>query len=222
MYPDEQILMEVGRISIAAGRLDADLGALWYQLAPDLVDELKARRAQAGKVRDNIRALANQRLDPTHCGPLVAFVDEAEAAQTERNGVMHSRWLLRGQDATRPVSEFLTLSEEERSDYMERWEREAVASEGWRRQANDSMDLGEPQHLDELIAIERRLANASHVAQRWSFQIASMRELKSPGWQGPSSARRGPQTPPPGAVTGDAAIAQLDRFLKRMADNRDD
>lgn len=99
---------------------------------------------------------------------------------------MHSRWLLRGQDATRPVSEFLTLSEEERSDYMERWEREAVASEGWRRQANDSMDSGDPQHLDELIAIERRLANASHFAQRWSFQIASMRELKAPAGRDPA------------------------------------
>ena len=96
MYPDERTLMEVGRILIAAGRLDADLGALWYQLAPDQVDELEARRAPAGIVRKEIRALARQRLDSTHYEPLLAFIDEVQAAQTDRNAVMHSRWLLRG------------------------------------------------------------------------------------------------------------------------------
>ncbi|GAA1586652.1 hypothetical protein [Kribbella karoonensis] len=127
MYPDEQTLMEVGRISIAAGRLDADLGALWYQLAPDQVDELKARRAQAGTVREKIKGLARQRLDATHGEALIAFVDEVEAVQNDRNAVLHSRWLLQGQDAMRPVSEFLSLSEEERAEYIERWDREALA-----------------------------------------------------------------------------------------------
>ena len=122
----------------------------------------------------------------------------------------------------RPVSEFLALNEDARDAYMERWDREALASEGWRRQANDSLDLGDPERLEDLIAVERRLANASHIAQRWSFQIASIRELRSPGWMGPASARRSPQPLPPGAVTGDAANVQLDRFLRRMADDTKD
>jgi hypothetical protein len=33
-----------------------------------------------------------------------------------------------------------------------------------RNASNDSMELGDPYRLGELIAIERRLANASHVA----------------------------------------------------------
>lgn len=192
MYPDEQILMEVGRITVAAGRLDADLGVLWWQLAPDKVDQLKARSAPAGDVRKKIKALATERLDSAYRDPLVAFVGEVEAVQMQRNAVMHSRWLLRDQDATRPVSEFLALSEEQRGAYIEQWEREARVSEGWRRQANDSLELGEPYRLDELIAIERRLANASHVAQRWNFWIASMRVAGSPsGWLGPTGARPG-------------------------------
>lgn len=191
MYPDEQTLMEVGRITIAAGRLDADLGALWWQLAPDQVDELDARRAPAGKIREKLKALATERLDTAHRDALVGFVDEVLVVHTQRNAVMHSRWLLRDQDAMRPVSEFLALSEEQRGAYIEQWEREARASEGWRRQANDSMEQGDPHRLDELIAIERRIANASHVAQQWNFRIASMRVAGGPSrWLGPSSARR--------------------------------
>jgi hypothetical protein len=179
--------MEVGRITVAAGRLDTDLGALWYQLAPDKVDQLKARSAPAGEVRKKIKSLATKRLIPAHRDPLVAFVDAVEAVQDQRNAVMHSRWLLRDQDATRPTSDFLALNEEQRGAYMVQWEREARASEGWRRQANDSLELGEPFRLDELIAIERRLADTSHVAQRWNFQIASMRVAGKPsGWLGPN------------------------------------
>jgi hypothetical protein len=163
--------MEFGRLAIAFGRLDADLGALWYQLAPDPVHQLKARRASAGEVRAQVRKLARQQLDSPHREDLLAFVDEVHAVQTDRNGVMHSRRLLEGRDSMRPVAEFLSLSEEERGEYIFRWEREAVVSEDWRRQANGSLDSGDPQRLDELIAIERRLANTSRRAQRWSIQM---------------------------------------------------
>ncbi|WUJ72350.1 hypothetical protein OG809_03580 [Kribbella soli] len=187
MYPDEQTLLEVGRITVAAGRLDADLGALWYQLAPDKVDQLKARSAPAGEVRKKIKSLATERLIPAHRDALVAFVDVVAEVQDQRNAVMHSRWLLRDQDAMRPTSDFLALNEEQRGAYMVQWEREARASEGWRRQANDSLELGEPFRLDDLIAIERRLADTSHAAQRWNFQIASMRVAGKPsGWLGPN------------------------------------
>ncbi|MDQ3307379.1 MAG: hypothetical protein M3499_03340 [Actinomycetota bacterium] len=30
MYPDDATLMELGRIAVAAGRLDAALGAVWW------------------------------------------------------------------------------------------------------------------------------------------------------------------------------------------------
>lgn len=58
MRPDEATLIEVGRIAIAAGRLDAELGALWWHLAPDHVTEMQARTAPAGQVRDKINTLA--------------------------------------------------------------------------------------------------------------------------------------------------------------------
>lgn len=54
--------MEVGRIAVAAGRLDAELGSLWWHLAPDLADETHARKAPASTVRRKIAELASQRL----------------------------------------------------------------------------------------------------------------------------------------------------------------
>jgi hypothetical protein len=220
MYPDEQTLMEVGRIAIAAGRLDAGLGALWYQLAPDEVDELRARRAPAGTVRGKIEILARERLDNRHRDALLAFVEEVKDAQTQRNAVMHSQWLLRGPDAMRPVSEFLALNEEERAAYIEQLEREARRSDGWRRQPNDSMELTAPQQLDELIALERRLTSAVDIATSWRYRIASMRVAGSPpGWQGPTYEPV-PQPLPPGATTGPAAIAQMESFIQRMVENR--
>jgi hypothetical protein len=192
MYPDEQILMEVGRIAIAAGRLDADLGMLWWQLARDDVDQLKARKTPAGLVRDKIKEFAAERLETAYRDEVVAFVDVAEAVQKDRNAVMHSQWLLRDSDAMRPGSEILALSKEQRRAYRERWERETRASDGWRRQANNSLELSEPYRLEELVAIERRLADVSHVAQRWNFVIASMRVAGHPsGWLGPADSKSG-------------------------------
>jgi hypothetical protein len=214
LYPDEVILMEVGRVAIAAGRLDAALGALWWHLAPDVVDENEARSAPAGAVRKKIRVLARDRLDAPWSNALLSIVDEVKAAQEQRNDVLHARWLLRGGDAMRPVGEFLSLSPSDRVTYVEEWEREAKVSSDWRRQPSRSLDLVEPHGLDELKHLERRLSRAEAVVVQWHFQVASMRETGSPdGWRGPPEARRGPQPLPPDALTGQRAEDALRGFL---------
>lgn len=121
MYPDERTLMEVGRVAISAGRLDAELGRLWWQLSPDRVTELEARKAPAWKVRDRIRTLAKERLDAENRDVLLALVDELNAAQNQRNAVLHANWLLCGDDAMRPVAEFLALEPAQREAYLTEW-----------------------------------------------------------------------------------------------------
>lgn len=221
MYPDHAMLMEVGRIAVAAGRLDAAFGAVWWHLAPDQVDELEAGTAQAGKVRAMVRALAIQRLDDFHADALRAFVAEVEAAQRERNEVMHSRWLLRGPDSMWPVSEFLSLDEPDRPEYLRQWERQATSSNNWTLQRNRSMELNQPFGMEQFVRIERRLAKAEEVAVRWHFKIASIRETGAPpGWRGPLEARRGPQPLPPGALAGNAAMEALNVFIDRYRESR--
>jgi len=223
MYPDEATLMEVGRIAIAAGRLDAELGRLYWHLAPDLVEEIKARRAPAAGVRKKIRTLAVERLDREHSDRLVAFIDESEAVQTQRNEVLHANWLLRDRDAMRPVSEFAQVEEDERPAYHDAWAREARASDDWQRQPNDAVTLTDRHHLDELVAVERRLRVATEVCVNWYFRVASMREADVPaGWQGPPEARRGPQPLPPGAIVGPEADALLEELFRRPASDAED
>jgi len=222
VYPDDATLAEVGRIAIAAGRLDAALGTLWWHLAPERVAELEARTAPAGKVREQVKQLATQRLDPVHAEALRSFITEVKEAQEERNEVMHSRWLLRGPDSMRTVSEFLSLSEVDRHEYLSHWERDARRSDDWRLQRNRSLELSEALDLDQLTRLERRLSRAEDVAVQWHFRIASMRETGSPkGWRGPDVARRGAQPLPPGAVTGAAAIEALEAFAQRHKQSGD-
>lgn len=180
MYPDDETLMEVGRISVSAGRLDAALGMVWWHLAPEQVSELEARTAPAGKARDRVRQLASERLDELHADALGAFITEVEAAQKERNEVLHSRWLLRGPDSMRPVAEFLSLDEDDRLQYLRHWEREARKSDDWSLQRSRSMELSQPFGLEQLIQIERRLSMAEEVAVHWHFRLASMRETGAP------------------------------------------
>jgi hypothetical protein len=216
MYPDDATLMELGRIAVAAGRVDVALGAIWWHLAPDQVDEAIARKAPAGTVRSKVTALASERLDERHAEALQAFVEEAAKAQSERNDVLHSRWILRGPNSMRPVSEFLSLDESDRLAYLSHWEREARDSDDWELQRSRSMDLGRPFELEQLIRIERRLANAEHVAVQWHFRLASMRETGVPlGWRGPGEARRGPQPLPSGALTGTDAVKAMHHFIER-------
>lgn len=223
MYPDERTLMEVGRVAIAAGRLDAELGRLWWHLAPDLVTELDARKASAWKARDGITTLAKERLAAEHRDKVLAVVDDVKAAQDQRNAVLHANWLLRGDDALRPVAEFLALHPTEREAYLTEWDRAATASDGWLRQPNDALELTDPHHLDELVALERRLSDVTTAVVRCHFVIASMRESGiPPGWQGPPEVRRGPQPLPPGAITGDAAIEVLRKLSRRRADEPQD
>jgi hypothetical protein len=129
--------------------------------------------------------LAAVRLDASLRTPLMELVREAKAAQEQRHDILHSRWLLRGADAMRPVSEFLALDDTQRAAYLEQWEREAKASDGWLRQPSRSMELVPPHALDDLVATERRLANVTDAAVQWHFRIASMRETGMPvGWLG--------------------------------------
>ncbi len=181
----------------------------------------KRGTSPAGKVRDKVRHLAAERLDEHHAGALGALIDEVEAAQRERNEVLHSRWLLRGPDSMGPVGEFLALDEEDRLNYLGQWERESRESDDWTLQRSRSMQLSQPFGIEQLIRVERRLFRAEEGAVQWHFRLASMREVGAPpGWRGPDAARRGPQPLPPSAVTGPAAVEALTAFVEGYREAR--
>jgi len=44
MYPSEEFLQEVGRVTIAGSRLEIAMGQLWWQLDKDNVSEERTRK----------------------------------------------------------------------------------------------------------------------------------------------------------------------------------
>jgi len=184
VYPAIELLQELGRITIAGSRLEVQMGWLWWHLDKGGVDELTARKSSISKQVASVRGLATVRL----CGDLQARVQEAvtevESAAELRNDVVHQDWILRGRDVMRPVAELADLESQEVLDrYVEEWDREAKISSNWQRLPARSLDLVPSNTLDELRAVERRLAAASDRVNALTFAVASARETGHPaGW----------------------------------------
>lgn len=189
MYPGEDLLQEVGRVTIAGARLDIQMGFLWHHL-DRTKNEVATRRANGGAQCEAVRGLARERLIGPMQTDVLEAVDKAEQARRRRNEIAHQDWLLRGPDARRPVGEWLDLAPEDRESYLEDWERESKSSEDWLRVPHDSIDVTPGQALEDLRQVERALAAATNVVEQLTFRVASSRGTGSPrGYVGPLDGR---------------------------------
>jgi hypothetical protein len=184
VYPAQELLQEVGRVTITGARLEVQMGALWWQLDKGSVDEITARKNSISRQAGNVRRLAGIRLR----GDLQARVQEAAAeavsASDLRNNVVHQDWVLRGPAAMRPVAELAGLDSQDDLDvYLEEWEREARTSPDWLRVPARSLALVPGQTLEGLKSVERRLAAAADRVAALVFAVASARDTGHPtGW----------------------------------------
>lgn len=180
MYPELEVLQEVGRVTIAGSRLDVQMGFLWWHLDPQHVDALEARRASGARQTKEVRKLAQRHLVGQLQDGVLAALVEAEQARELRNDVVHQDWVLRGRDGMRPVADIASIQAADLPAYLAEWDREAVASSGWLRLPARSTDLTTPQQLDELRHVERRLAAVTDVVGGLTFVVASSREVGRP------------------------------------------
>lgn len=179
VYPGSDVLMEVGRITIAGAHLDMWMGLLWHHL--DMVTTEDECRGALGSVqRKAVRRLARDRLIGPMQQQVLAAVDAAQAAQRRRNEVVHQEWLLRSVDAMRPVSELSAIPPEKRMEWLEEWQREAIDSPDWQRAPSDTVSVVPAQALAELVAVERELFRVGEVVQTLTFRVASSRGVGSP------------------------------------------
>lgn len=178
MYPPTEILEEVGRVTIAGARLDLEMGMLWAIFDPeaDAVKARKARKAPGAEQARSVRKLADQWLAGDLLTAVLEMTDRADKVRNQRNEIVHQDWILRGRDATRPVSDlpadFLAGGEEVRA-YINEWRREAKESPEWRRIPRDSLELADAQGLDELRSIEQALADVTETVSGLRFTVAS-------------------------------------------------
>jgi hypothetical protein len=184
VYPAQELLQEVGRVTIAGARLEVQMGALWWQLDRGSVDEITARKDSISRQVANVRRLAGVRLDGDLQARVQKAAAEAESASDLRNNVVHQDWVLRGPAAMRPVAELAGLNSQDDLDvYLEEWEREARTSPDWLRMPARSLDLVPGQTLEELKSAERRLAAAADRVAALAFAVASARNTSHPtGW----------------------------------------
>jgi hypothetical protein len=184
VYPAQELLQEVGRVTIAGARLEVQMGALWWQLDKGSVDEITARKNSISRQVANVRRLAGIRLRGDLQARVQEAAAEAESASDLRNNVVHQDWVLRGPAAMRPVAELAGLNSQGDLDvYLEEWEREARTSPDWLRVLARSLALVPGQTLDELKSVERRLAAAADRVAALVFAVASARDTGHPtGW----------------------------------------
>lgn len=179
MYPDPEILQEVGRITIAGSRLDIQMGYLWHHLDRG-VDVEVARKAQGAQQCEKVRKLAGERLVGDLRDRVLAVVDDAETVRKERNEIVHQDWLLRGRDATRSVAEISKVDQADIPEYLEEWRRESKPSLDWRRVPARSTSVLAAQELPALIEIERRIGVVTDRVSDLVYTVASSRESGRP------------------------------------------
>jgi hypothetical protein len=124
VYPSIEVLAEVGRVTVAGSRLDLWMGFLWAHLDRN-AEESSVRRESGATQQDHVRKLAQSRLNGDLQAAVLEAIEIADRARKRRNEIVHQDWVLRGRDATRPVSDFAHLRGAELEDYRVEWEREA-------------------------------------------------------------------------------------------------
>lgn len=187
MYPGDEVLAEVGRVTIAGSRLDLQMGELWHHL--DRSVSFETTRSKPGREQSrNIRRLTDERLMGDLALEANAALDSADRARTHRNEIVHQDWVLRGREAMRPVSEYLSLAPDEQASYVNDWRREAKSSENWQRVPARSVAVMPAQTLEDLRQVERELAEATDLVTALTFRVASSREAgRPPGYVHPAT-----------------------------------
>jgi hypothetical protein len=179
VYPGAKVLEEIGRIAIAASRLDAAMGRLWAHLDRSLNESDCQRKPASAQVK-GVRIAAEAQLLGNLKREVLDAVDAARTVSERRNALMHQEWLIRGNHVMRPVSELASVPAEILEDYFEDWAREARDADRWQVADGRSQAIETAQTLAELTAIEKDLRGAADRVTGLTFVVASSRETGSP------------------------------------------
>ncbi|SFF66740.1 hypothetical protein [Blastococcus tunisiensis] len=164
------------------------MGLLWHHLDRSTPFE-ETRRKGGGEQDRQVRKLAKARLTGPLQDRVLAAAKLADAARRRRNEIVHQDWLLRGREAMRPVSEWLRVAPDDQAAYLEQWDRESVDSNAWQRVPSRETSVEPAQSLDELIAVERALSEATDLISELTYAVASSRETGiPPGYVQPNDA----------------------------------
>ncbi|HEX5334051.1 MAG TPA: hypothetical protein VFW79_15560 [Cellulomonas sp.] len=167
-YPPAEISTEIGRITIAATRVDRELALNLVAIRhPDPLEELLKRNSS------RLLEIAERRFEELFENDLLesALQDLATArsALDYRHSVAHTIWNLSGAPAAISIADLAGAESEEAMDHLLRRD---VDSPAWETLHPKSQGAG-PQSLKELRPIRANLEHAQEDLQALRFKLAS-------------------------------------------------
>jgi len=175
-YPATAVSAEIGRVAIAAARVDQEYALLLSGLHAgdrDDWDFKDLRRRSSAWLRDKSLDRMKELFEGQLLDHADAVVKTAYAALDHRHVAMHSVWTLTGPDAIRPAVEVLSALESSDPDAaLAALVRGDVDSEGWSSVHPRSGGPG-PASVAELRGIRRELEEAKESLTDLRFRLAS-------------------------------------------------
>ena len=175
-YPPALVSAEIGRVAVAAARVDQELALLLQALHAGRRSDWKfdeLRRKPSSRLKD----LALQRVEEFFEGPMLkdstASIEAAWSALDHRHVVMHTVWTLRGPDAMTPVAEVLAALEAPDPDAaLAELKGRDVDSEDWETAHPRSGGPG-LKSITELREVRKQLEQAQRWLEERRFTLAS-------------------------------------------------
>lgn len=175
-YPATAISAEIGRVAIAAARVDQEYALLLSGLhAGDRADwDYKdLRRRSSACLRDKSVDRVNELFEGQLLEHAHAVVQTAYAALDHRHVAMHSVWTLTGPDAITPAVEVISALESSDPDAaLAALVGCDVDSEGW-SSVHPRTDGPGPASVADLRGIRRELEQAKESLTELRFRLAS-------------------------------------------------
>jgi hypothetical protein len=173
--PDE-VLLEVGRTTVAASRLDLALTRLWNTLDRTT----KGRRVRGGKgVRARVRRLACERLTGHLLDELLEAMDTAEDLARNGNALLHQDWAVADPAGSPPSGP----AGPHDPDGLVRWHSLPPVTDGEEGGAGDVVPA--------LRRLEARLTELTGRLDDLTNAVARARDLGDPpDWDGPAPRGR--------------------------------
>ena len=178
-YPADDVLLEIGRVAIAATRVDDQLSLVLYAVKypepenPESLERLRAR--PTSRLAGQARKVLNYRFEGELLDIAVAAVDCAVERQEKRHACLHSLWIPEHRDTSFKVGTLAGLESQDELD-------ELVRERGRSARYTTLYPRGGagPQEIAELAEIRADLEDSKYTLERLRFLLASALFAGSP------------------------------------------
>jgi hypothetical protein len=179
-YPADDVLVEIGRVAIAATRVHDQLALVLYAVKypePEHPESLERLRTwSTSRLAQQARTVLKRRFEGDLLDTALAIIDYAAERQEKRHACLHSLWMPEPRDTSFKVGVLAGL---ESQDELDALVRERGRSAKYTTLHPRSGGPG-PQEIAELDQIRADLEDSKYTLERLRFVLASALFAGSP------------------------------------------